>query len=301
MKILLVTNKTYRGQLDGGYWYTYLPLQALGHDVYFYNTVDPIEKDFNKVIESFKPDLIFCCLTGNPGVAPAEPWYHLENETASGRTQTYNFFCDDTWRFENFSRIACHFFNACSTPEPSFMARYKNIGYSNIILGNWHVNLDLYPALKYQEKDIDISFMGAMTPVRQKFFDASPEVPVEMFCGISHQQMMEIYARSRIGVNLSVNENDPNKKTQMKQRMFEVPAGGALLVTQYHSGIEQFFEIEKEIITFEEPGEYVEKMEFFSKKPKIVEAIASAGHRRFLAEHESKIRLSTMLEQIRNF
>jgi len=298
MKILLVTNKTYRDQIDGGHWNIYLPLQALGHEVFFYDTVDPIEKDFNKVIESFKPDLIFCCLTGNLNIAGAEPWEHLKNETFSGRTQTYNFFCDDTWRFEDFSRTACHYFNVCSTPEPNYVTRYKNIGYSNIILGNWHVNIDLYPPLKYEEKDIDISFMGTPTRARKDFFDASPEVPVKIFFDISHEQMMEVYARSRIGINLSINENDPDKKTQMKQRIFEVTAGAGLLLTQYHPAIEQFFEIDKEILTFKNADEYSEKVEFLLKNPKVVEKIALAGHQRFLAEHESKIRLSKMLKQI---
>ena len=67
MKIVLVMNKTYPRpsgpRIDGGYWNVYLPLQKLGHEVYFYDTVDPYEKDFSKVLESFKPDLIFFCMT----------------------------------------------------------------------------------------------------------------------------------------------------------------------------------------------------------------------------------------------
>ena len=61
MKIILVTNKTYRGVPDGTYWYVYQPLLRLGHQVYLYDTVEPDEKDFNKVIEILKPDLIYLC------------------------------------------------------------------------------------------------------------------------------------------------------------------------------------------------------------------------------------------------
>ena len=60
MKILLTSNKTYRGSLDGSWWYFYLPLKDMGHDVYFYDTVQGSDKTYAEVIGEFKPDLIFC-------------------------------------------------------------------------------------------------------------------------------------------------------------------------------------------------------------------------------------------------
>jgi spore maturation protein CgeB len=112
--------------------------------------------------------------------------------------------------------------------------------------------------------------------------------------------MFETHARTKIGINLSFNENDPNRKTQMKQRIFEIVAGGGLLFTEYHAGIEQFFEIDKEIVTFKSFNEFSEKATFLLKNPKIVEALAKEGYRRFLSEHDSKIRLANILEQIRS-
>jgi len=116
--ILLIVNKTYRKQIDGGWWYLYLPLKEMGYQVYFYDTVDPKEKNLEKVIESFKPDLIFCCMTGDKAIAPHEPWDQIQKETDSGRITTFNWFCDDTWRFENFSKTACR-----------HLEKYRNIIY----------------------------------------------------------------------------------------------------------------------------------------------------------------------------
>ena len=69
MKILLTTNKTLSNGktkwLDGGYYNVYLPLKDMGHDVYFWDTVAPEDPDYQKVIDQFKPDLIFCCVTGD--------------------------------------------------------------------------------------------------------------------------------------------------------------------------------------------------------------------------------------------
>ena len=170
-----------------------------------------------------------------------------------------------------------------------------------MILGGWHTNIDLFPALKYEEKDIHVSFMGALNKLRSQFFEKHSEFPIQMFSGVSQEKMLDIFAKTMIGINLSINENDPAKKTQMKQRMFEVPAGKGLLFTEHHSGLEHFFEPNKEIITFKGDKEFKEKLNFLLNNPKIVEKVAQAGHKRFLAEHESKTRLSKVIKQIKEF
>jgi len=298
MKILLALNKTYRGAPDTGYWYLYLPLKELGHEVLWYDTVNPEEKNFTKVLESFRPDLIWCCFTNHRPIAPYEPWEEIKKETKWGRTTTFNWFCDDTWRFNNFSSGACHFFNVCSTPEPSYIAKYKEVGYDNITLGTWHANSKFYSPKEFSKRGINISFVGAPNPVRAAFF-GQIKAPIRNIFGISQEELFETHARTKIGLNLSINANDPEGKTQMKQRMFEIPAAGGLLLTEHHDALGEFFEINKEIFTFKTPFECSEKIKFLLKNPNIIEKTAMAGHKRFLREHDSKIRLAKVLEQIR--
>jgi spore maturation protein CgeB len=280
-----------------GYWYLYLPLKALGHEVYWYDTVNPEDKDYNKIIENFRPDLIYCCFTGDKLIAPYEPWREVQKETKSGRTKTFNWFCDDTWRFDNFSSKACHYFNVCSTPEPDYIKKYKAIGYDNIILGAWHVNSDFYPRMDFKDKDIDISFIGNLTPSRKSFFDISG-IPIKNIFGVSNEELFSAHARSKIGINLSINDNDPQRKTQMKQRMFEIPAGAGMLFTEHHDAIQTFYEIDKEIITFKTIDEFNKKAKFLLKNPKIVEKLAENGYKRFMAEHDSKARIRKVMEEI---
>ena len=297
MKILLTSNKTYRGVPDSAEWYIYQPLQELGHEVFWYDTVNPEEKDYVKVIEKFKPDLIFCCMTGDKSIAPYEPWHPIENETKTGRTKTFNWFCDDTWRFETFSRQVCRLFNVCSTPEPSYLGRYREYSYENIILGAWHANANCYPEINFREKIHDATFIGAPNPAREWFLKQSKN-PVTHMYGLSQEDLFKTHSNTKIGINLSFNVNDSRGATQMKQRLFEVPAGGGLLVTEYHEGIEEFFDIDKEVVSFREIGEFNAKMQFLLSHPSTTEKMAAAGHRRFLAEHDSKHRLSRVLQQI---
>ena len=165
-------------------------------------------------------------------------------------------------------------------------------------MGGWHTNVDLFPALKYENKDIEMSFMGALTDIRKEFFEKHSEFPVQLFSGVSQEEMLDIFAKTKIGINLSINENDSARKTQMKQRMFEVPAGKGLLLTEYHQGIEYFFQPNKEIITFKDDMEFKEKLKFLLNNPTTVEKIAMAGHKRFLKQNTSEKRLAGVVEEI---
>ena len=280
-----------------GHWYLEAPLQQLGHDIFWYDTVNPEDKGFSKIIEKFKPDLIYCCFTGDRSIAPYEPWQEVLKETQTGRTKTFNFFCDDTWRFDRFSSKVCHYFNACSTPEPAYLKKYKELGYSNIILGTWHANSEFYKRKKFEQKNIDLSFIGNITPSRKAFFEHIT-TPIENIFGVSNEELFDAHTRSKIGINLSINDNDPQRKTQMKQRMFEIPAGAGLLLTEYHEDIQRFFEIDKEIITFKTIDEFKKKCEFLLNNPKLVKKIADNGYKRFIRDHDSKIRLQEIIKEI---
>lgn len=302
MKILLVTNKTLSRngveRIDVGYWNFYIPMLQLGHDVRFFDSVNPEEKNFLKIVETFKPDLIFSCITGNQYVTPHENIDLIEKETISGRTKTFNWFCDDTWRFENFSKDVCWKFTACSTPELSYIQKYKEIGYKNILPGSWHTNVELYP--KSTVKNIPVSFCGHINQQRRDNLNylINNNINVANGYGNSYEDMLSLYCSSKIGINFSLNENGQIKKTQMKLRMFEIPAAKSLLFTEYHEGLENYFEIDKEVVVFKEKQEMVEKLKFLLSRDDLISKIASKGYTRITKEHDSKIRLRKLLKEI---
>jgi spore maturation protein CgeB len=298
LKILLTINKTLprngKQELDTGYYYLQKPLEELGHEVYLYDTIKPVEPNFRKVVVAFRPDLIFCCFTGNPGITPYEPWNDILRITREENIKTFNWFCDETWRFENFSKHVCWYFTHCSTPEPDYVDKFKSGGYDNIQLGSWHANVDCYPD---KDKDIDISFAGGMNSIRREFFSGL-EMPVTLAENLSIDELFAFYSRSKIGINLSLNANDPEGKTQMKQRIFELAAAKALVLTEHHPAIESFFEVGKEVITFKNKDDFQAKANYYIKNPKEAQTIAQKGHARYIKDHESKVRLKRLLEVI---
>ena len=302
MRILLVTNKTLQNQtskwVDGGYYNVYIPLKEMGHEVYFYDTVEPEERDLDKVIEKFKPDLMFCCMTGDRSLTPNEPWEGIIKQTEKGNCRTFNWFCDDVWRFENFSSQVCKYFHVCSTPEFQYIEKFKEIGYNNILLGFWYTNLDMYP--RNVKKNYEISFCGRANYDRKTYISYLREnnVDVQNFHGLEHKDMLRMIAESKIGINFSKNYNGRPPVLQMKARMVEVPAAGSLLLTEYAPGLEHHYEINKEIITFKTAGEMLKKASLLLKNPKIVEKITENGFKRCVKDHGSKKRLGDIIKGI---
>jgi len=307
MKILLTINKTLTNGktkwLDGGYHNVFLPLQDLGHDVYFWDTVNPDEPNYQKVIDKFKPDLIFCCMTGDVGLTPYESnaWEVIPKETEKGNIKTFNWFCDDTWRFESFSSKVCKAFSICSTPEPEYVEKYKNIGYENIIVGGWHTNDKLY-SQKQQEKKYDIVFIGQMNnPDRNRYIQYLIDngVDIKNFHGVSHEQMTKILSESKIGINFSKNYNGTSPRTQMKLRPFEIAAAkNTLVLSEYHNGLEYFFKPDKEIVCFKNANEMLKKTKALLSNDRIRENIALSGNKRFSLEHSSHERMKHILKKI---
>jgi spore maturation protein CgeB len=302
MKILLVMNKyLQRGifkRIDAGYWNFYIPLLQLGHQVKFYDISEKEQLSFLKVVEEFKPELIFCCLTFDKYFMPNEPLEEIENITKQGNIKTFNWFCDDTWRFDTTSKQQCWKFSACSTPEPRYLEKFKDIGYKNIILGLWHTNSDL--SLINSGKNYDVAFCGSLNNQRANMIQSlrSHSINVNMFFGVSQEEMMNNYSLSKVGINFSINENDPNKSTQMKLRMIEIPSVKTTLLTQYTEGLEDLFEINKEIITFKQHDEMLEKLKYLLSNEKFCNSVAEAGYKRFLKNHDSKVRLENILQEI---
>ena len=108
--------------------------------------------------------------------------------------------------------------------------------------------------------------------------------------------MVWAYSTSLVGLNFS--KNSTGTGTQMKARMFEVPATGSILVSEYTPDLENCYDIGEEILTFTDEAGLVECIKKVLEDKDFSSNMARKGHKRFLAEHDSKIRLTKLLEEI---
>lgn len=83
-------------------------------------------------------------------------------------------------------------------------------------------------------------------------------------------------------------------------RDFEVPTAGSLLVTQDNEEIRTLFDVDHEIICFNNEWEMVDKLNYYINKPVLLKKIAYAGHEKVKKEHLWEHRFIKFLSFLEN-
>ncbi len=99
-------------------------------------------------------------------------------------------------------------------------------------------------------------------------------------------------ARGEIGVWAGTTErtNDLAARETANMRIFEATGSGVFLLTQHHDNLSQYFEIGREIETYRDENEMIEKIRYYIAHPEEREAIARRGHERCVRDHSLEAR-----------
>ncbi len=242
-------------------------------------------------VEKFKPDLLFCTLFTDE----FEPVVlkHISENTA---TVTFNWFADDDWRFDPFSKHWAPLFNWCSTTSRSAFPKYLKLGYNRIMLTQWGFSPKIYKKFKLPMK-YGVSFVGQAHGNRKQVISKLRSSGLDVHCfgfgwengRVSQDEMVRIFNQSKINLNLS--QVSSASAVQTKGRDFEVPGCGGFLLTGKAQGIEDYFQPGKEIAVYDSIPDLVEKARHYLSHEKERSAIAIAGYKRAQKEHTYKKRL----------
>ena len=152
-----------------------------------------------------KPDIIFMVLMNNE--ITIETLHEL-----SAKYITINWFCDDQWRFNSYSKNICFNFTYSITVDKYSYPKYKSLGYNNVILSQWATNSyrniidDNKTNYKY-----DISFVGSKNLTREWIVSELIKSGYSVDCfgagwsngRVSFKEMDEIFYNSKINLNIS--------------------------------------------------------------------------------------------------
>ena len=81
-------------------------------------------------------------------------------------------------------------------------------------------------------------------------------------------------------------------------RDFEVTMSGALLMTQYSDELEHFFIDGKEVISFKNEFEMIDKIKYYMSNERESLKIATAGYERALKEHTWEKRFEDLFDHL---
>ncbi len=169
-----------------------------------------------EVARAEKPDVMFTVLFRDE-LSPRT----LREVSDLGGPVTFNWFCDDHWRFEDFSSKYAPSFHWVSTTATSAVPKYEAMGYTNVIKTQWAANTFLYRPPAGVEPGDDtgprVSFVGrsygnrpmTLQRVRDAGLDLQHWGPHSPNGKIDQDGMIRLFATSAVSLNLSESATPP--------------------------------------------------------------------------------------------
>lgn len=207
-------------------------LNRCGHDILYFDFASLMQKTSRaamnrrlaEVAKSEKHDLVFVFLAGD----------ELDMEVISGISRqgnapTVNWFADDHWRFEHYSRLWAPCFNYVVTTASSAVPKYEAMGYANAIKSQWAANHFMYRKLDLPLK-YEATFVGQPHGDRRYQVKRLRDAGIDVRCWgsgweqgrLTQEQMIEVFNQSKINLNFT------NPSTAGGPRTLKVKARMAL-------------------------------------------------------------------------
>jgi len=284
----------------------YKTLVADGHEVVRFDFM-ALKREMS--LDRLNDELILLAKRTNPDVLLSIMFeFEIYRKTIEFITQslgipTVNWFCDDHWRFNNFSKYYATSFSAVATTDERAVERYNQLGQSKVILSQWACNHhDYYPILD-DSWNYEVTFVGQPHGNRGSLVSnlKKHEVNIDVWGRgwgngrISQDDMIKLFSNSHINLNLANSSFSWKSlvrgqfakmfRKQIKARPFEVIGCGGFLISEWAEGIEEYFIPDKEIVLYSSFKELVEKIEFYSNDDTARRQIAKSGYNRVIREH----------------
>jgi len=309
----------------------YEPLVNMGHDVLYFDIGELHEKyGFEKmnrrlveVVRAEKPDLLFCVL-----------FRYLDQETMraiskSDDTITLNWFCDDHYRFETFSRPWTPCFNWVVTTSQAAFSKYRRAGYSNVIKSQWACNHSTYRKLDLPLK-YDVTFVGQPYADRRELVEALRVAGINVVTWgagwdggrLSQDEMIRVFNQSRINLNFSssisadkyfsrtrllrlrrwvakrLNRAQNEYLTAIKGRNFEIPGCGGFTLSGDSENLCDYYMFGKEMAIYKDASDLLKQVRYYLDHEEERACIAQAGYERTLRGHTYAHRFTEIFKKI---
>lgn len=162
------------------------------------------EKFIIKNVERISPDLILT------NIIKDELSNYILNKLSEKYT-TVNWFGDDQWRFNNFSKNKAKYFKYIITTDKKSINKYKIKGINNVIYSQWAA-VKVIDRVYSKVYKYDISFVGSYSPAREWVINnlKSKNLNVEVFGygwpkakELTYDEILDVFSMSKINLNLS--------------------------------------------------------------------------------------------------
>ena len=288
-------------------------LEGMGHELIAYDFMEQsrqngkqrMRADLLRTAAETKPDVAFFCLfTDELDIST------IEGVGREGRCPTVNWFADDHWRFDIFTRHIAPAFDLAVTTDEDSLAKYAAEGIDRVHLSQWACNRYAYSRANAGENKHSVTFVGQPHGNREATVERLRSAGHQVECWgmgwpagrLDHDGMVRVFGSSAINLNLSNSSLPPRtprvllgrllgrgpkgpRPAQIKGRNFEVPGCGGFLLTERVPHLERYYDLGGEVGVFEDEDDLVEQVAYWLEHEERRAAVAEAGYRRTMAEH----------------
>jgi spore maturation protein CgeB len=119
---------------------------------------------------------------------------------------------------------------------------------------------------------------------------------------LPYDELVRMYSRSRISLGFSTcgdaRYRDEHKIRQVHMRDFEAPMSGALYFVEYQEELEEFYELEREIVCYRSREELLDKVRYYLANPEEATRVRRAGYERAQRDHTWKRRFDQLFQEL---
>jgi spore maturation protein CgeB len=300
-------------------------LEGMGHEVVGFDFMERAKRDGKAKMRAdlvdlaaeTEPDVAFFCLfTDELDTAT------IEAVRRRGGGPTVNWFADDHWRFDHFSRHMAPAFNLAVTTDPDSLPKYAAAGIQKVHLSQWACNRYAYGKVSDQIGH-EVTFVGQPHGTRPATIERLRAAGYAVACWghgwpagrLDHDGMVRVFSSSRINLNLSNSSAPLNtlrariggllgrgprgpRPPQIKGRNFEVPGSGGFLLTERVPHLERYFELGDEVAVYDGENDLVEQIGRWLEDEQARAKVADAGYRRVIEEHTYDHRFSEIFGRL---
>ncbi len=240
-------------------------------------------------------------------------------------TTSIAWMCDDHWRLDNYAKRYPAHFSYIVTTYSKAVAKYHLLGFANIIHSQWAADTTTYkPFTGPKDVGVSFVGSWNKERGRIIRFLRRNGVEVMVAGGgwpegrIGQDEMIQLIGRSKINLGLNPPSSYIGLKPlarlffrrsgkhivpdfwnlfgnlrewcqkgilQIKARIFEIPACRTLMMTQYADNLSDYYDTEREIVTYTDDADLLAKVRYYLAHDAEREAVTQAGYERTTREH----------------
>ncbi|GAH62265.1 unnamed protein product, partial [marine sediment metagenome] len=184
-------------------------------------------------------------------------------------TIVVGWFFDDEWRFSSYSKYWIPYLDYCVTNAIEAVPKYRALN-ARVIQTIPNTGIAIDRDWSNIEEKFDVSFVGSTNFAdRRQYVNKlkKSNIPIRTFGRgnggyVSFEGMLDIFKTTKINLNFS-SAGPYYRVKQIKGRVFQVCMAGGFMLTEYTPSIENYFEIDKEIVCFEDEQEMIDKITYY--------------------------------------